>query len=96
MKLKYIDISVDKNKCINGIITKNGDLIQAGAVVLTTGTFLRGLIHIGEKKISAGRMGEDPSVGLSNTLEAFGFTLGRLKTGTPARLDGKNNRLEMP
>ena len=58
--------------------------------MLTTGTFLRGLIHIGEKKISAGRMGEDPSIGLSNTLESFGFTLGRLKTGTPARLDGNS------
>ena len=88
IEAEVFDISVDKNKRINGVITKNGDLIQAGAVVLTTGTFLRGLIHIGEKKISAGRMGEDPSVGLSNTLESFGFTLGRLKTGTPARLDG--------
>ncbi len=89
IEAEAFDISVDKNKHINGVFTKNGDLIQAGAVVLTTGTFLRGLIHIGEKKISAGRMGEDPSVGLSNTLESFGFTLGRLKTGTPARLDGK-------
>ena len=89
IEAEVFDISVDKNKRINGVITKNGDLIQAGAVVLTTGTFLRGLIHIGEKKISAGRMGENPSVGLSNTLESFGFTLGRLKTGTPARLDGK-------
>ena len=88
IEAEVFDISVDKNQRINGVITKNGDLIQAGAVVLTTGTFLRGLIHIGEKKISAGRMGEDPSVGLSNTLESFGFTLGRLKTGTPARLDG--------
>ena len=55
--------------------------------MLTTGTFLRGLIHIGDKRIPAGRMGEEPATGLSATLERFGFELGRLKTGTPARLD---------
>ena len=60
----------------------------AGAVVLTTGTFLRGLIHIGERQIPAGRVGEAPSAGLSRTLERAGFKLGRLKTGTPPRLDG--------
>jgi tRNA uridine 5-carboxymethylaminomethyl modification enzyme len=60
----------------------------AGAIVLTTGTFLRGLIHIGERQIPAGRMGEGPALGLSATLERLGFRLGRLKTGTPARLDG--------
>ena len=60
-----------------------------GAVVLTTGTFLRGLIHIGEKKIVAGRMNEKASVGLSDTLAREGFRLGRLKTGTPPRLDGR-------
>jgi tRNA uridine 5-carboxymethylaminomethyl modification enzyme len=58
-------------------------------VVLTSGTFLRGLIHIGDQKIPAGRVGEDPSLGLSGVLERFGVTLGRLKTGTPARLDGR-------
>jgi tRNA uridine 5-carboxymethylaminomethyl modification enzyme len=57
--------------------------------VLTTGTFLRGLIHIGEQQIPAGRVGEAPSLGLSATLERHGFTLGRLKTGTPPRLDGR-------
>jgi tRNA uridine 5-carboxymethylaminomethyl modification enzyme len=57
--------------------------------VLTTGTFLRGLIHIGEAKIPAGRVGEAPSLGLSATLERHGFPLGRLKTGTPPRLDGR-------
>jgi tRNA uridine 5-carboxymethylaminomethyl modification enzyme len=57
--------------------------------VLTTGTFLRGLIHIGEKQIPAGRVGEAPAVGLSRTLESIGFSLGRLKTGTPPRLDGR-------
>ena len=90
IEAEVFDISIDDNKRVNGVITKNGDVISTGAVVLTTGTFLRGLIHIGEKKISAGRMGEDPSVGLSNTLESFGFSLKRLKTGTPARLEGKS------
>ncbi len=58
-------------------------------IVVTTGTFLRGLIHIGDEKISAGRVGEAPSVGLAGSLSGFGFAMGRLKTGTPARLDGR-------
>ncbi|MBP1858749.1 tRNA uridine-5-carboxymethylaminomethyl(34) synthesis enzyme MnmG [Rhizobium herbae] len=74
---------------LSGIILADGRVISCGAVVLTTGTFLRGLIHIGNRKIPAGRVGEDPSLGLSGTLERFGLRLGRLKTGTPARLDGK-------
>src|SRR4029453_16520451 len=72
-----------------GIKTSEGREIAAGAVVLTTGTFLRGLIHIGEKQIPAGRVGEAPSIGLSGTLEKLGVRLGRLKTGTPPRLDGR-------
>jgi tRNA uridine 5-carboxymethylaminomethyl modification enzyme len=75
--------------CLAGIRLKDGRSIGAEAVVLTTGTFLRGLIHIGEQKIPAGRVGEGPSLGLSATLEGLGFTLGRLKTGTPPRLDGR-------
>ena len=71
-----------------GVVLKDGRTISSDAVVLTTGTFLRGLIHIGDRKIPAGRMNEDPALGLSGTLERAGFKLGRLKTGTPARLDG--------
>jgi tRNA uridine 5-carboxymethylaminomethyl modification enzyme len=71
-----------------GVRLCDGRVFGAGAVVLTTGTFLRGLIHIGERQIPAGRMGEGPALGLSARLERLGFQLGRLKTGTPARLDG--------
>jgi len=71
-----------------GIRLRDGRTVGASAVVITTGTFLRGLIHIGERQIPAGRMGEAPALGLSTTLERAGFRLGRLKTGTPARLDG--------
>ncbi len=67
----------------------DGRELRTGAVVITTGTFLRGLIHIGERKIPAGRAGEAPALGLSATLDRFGFDLGRLKTGTPPRLDGR-------
>jgi tRNA uridine 5-carboxymethylaminomethyl modification enzyme len=77
------------NGRVCGVKFADGREISCGAVVLTTGTFLRGLIHIGEKQIPAGRVGEAPALGLSNTLEKFGFTLGRLKTGTPPRLDGR-------
>jgi tRNA uridine 5-carboxymethylaminomethyl modification enzyme len=72
-----------------GVKFKDGREIACGAVVLTTGTFLRGLIHIGERQIPAGRVGEAPAMGLSTTLEKAGFVLGRLKTGTPPRLDGR-------
>ena len=74
---------------IAGVRLADGRAIHCGAVVLTTGTFLRGLIHIGKKQIPAGRMGEKPSTGLSTTLMQAGFRLGRLKTGTPARLDSR-------
>jgi tRNA uridine 5-carboxymethylaminomethyl modification enzyme len=75
-------------KQIAGLKLADGRELGAGAVVLTTGTFLRGLIHIGERKTPAGRVGEAPTMGLSLTLERLGFPLGRLKTGTPPRLDG--------
>ncbi|MCX7313152.1 MAG: tRNA uridine-5-carboxymethylaminomethyl(34) synthesis enzyme MnmG [Hyphomicrobiales bacterium] len=73
----------------SGVRLADGRTLSAGAVVLTTGTFLRGLIHIGEQQTPAGRVGEAPSLGLSNSLERAGFALGRMKTGTPPRLDGR-------
>ncbi len=74
---------------VRGVVTELGEALLAGAVVLTAGTFLRGLIHIGEEKIPAGRVGEAPALALSATLKHAGFRLGRLKTGTPPRLAGK-------
>ena len=74
---------------IAGVQLADGRALTAGAVVVTTGTFLRGLIHIGETQTPAGRTGEAPSVGLALTFERLGFALGRLKTGTPPRLDGR-------
>ncbi|TXR50247.1 tRNA uridine-5-carboxymethylaminomethyl(34) synthesis enzyme MnmG [Phyllobacterium endophyticum] len=74
---------------IAGVQLLNGTVLRCATVVLTTGTFLRGLIHIGEKKIPAGRAGEAPALGLSDTLARHDFALGRLKTGTPPRLDGR-------
>jgi tRNA uridine 5-carboxymethylaminomethyl modification enzyme len=82
------DLSVDNGR-VAAVVMKDSRILSCGSVVLTTGTFLRGLIHIGNKKIPAGRVGEDPSVGLSGTLLGLGLQLGRLKTGTPARLNGK-------
>ncbi|MCZ4432692.1 tRNA uridine-5-carboxymethylaminomethyl(34) synthesis enzyme MnmG [Agrobacterium sp. SOY23] len=77
------------NDRVAAVIMKNGSRIPCGAVVLTSGTFLRGLIHIGSEKIPAGRVGEMSSLGLSDTLARLGLVMGRLKTGTPARLDGR-------
>jgi len=80
---------------VAGVTLEDGRVLTAAAVVLTTGTFLNGLIHIGEKKIPAGRVGEAPARGLSEQLAALGLQMGRLKTGTPARLDGKTIRWDM-
>lgn len=77
---------------VAGVTTETGEELRAGAVVLTTGTFLAGLIHIGERKIPAGRAGEPPAQGISEQLRVAGLQLGRLKTGTPARLDGRTIR----
>lgn len=81
-----------------GVMTGAGETVRAGSVVLTTGTFLNGVIHRGDERIPAGRHGEDPSTGLAADLHAAGLMMGRLKTGTPARLDGRTiawDRLEM-
>ena len=78
-----------KDGRICGVKFADGRELACAAAVLTTGTFLRGLIHIGEKQIPAGRVGEAPALGLSTTLEKIGLALGRLKTGTPPRLDGR-------
>ena len=91
------DLIVDAEG-VAGVVTENGRHFRARRVVLTTGTFLRGMIHIGEKRIPAGRAGEAPALGLSDRLYALGFQLGRLKTGTPPRLDGSSiawDRLEV-
>ncbi len=81
------DLLVDHDG-VRGLLLGDGRRCATDRVVLTTGTFLNGLIHIGEEKIPAGRVGERPSLGLSHTLARYGFALGRLKTGTPPRLDG--------
>ena len=81
------DLIFDRSGRVAGAKTQSGKEISAGAVVVTTGTFLRGLIHVGADKIPAGRFGEARAVGLSYTFKRLGFRLGRLKTGTPPRLD---------
>lgn len=80
------DITMESDR-VRSVVLADGRTLCCGAVVLTTGTFLRGLIHIGEKQFPAGRMGEKQTAGLAETLQSAGFFLGRLKTGTPARLD---------
>lgn len=92
------DLILDNTGRIAGVKTQKGESYQCKSVVLTTGTFLRGLIHRGDEKIPAGRVGDEPAIGLGLTLERLGFPLGRLKTGTPARLDGRTidwQRLQM-
>jgi tRNA uridine 5-carboxymethylaminomethyl modification enzyme len=74
---------------VEAVVTAQGEILKAGAVVLTTGTFLRGLIHVGEERLPAGRAGDSSVVGLAYTLKRLGFARGRLKTGTPPRLDGR-------
>ncbi|MES2032719.1 MAG: tRNA uridine-5-carboxymethylaminomethyl(34) synthesis enzyme MnmG [Pseudomonadota bacterium] len=91
------DLIVEDGK-VAGAIGGSGDRYTAPRVVLTTGTFLKGIIHLGEKRIPAGRVGDAPAIGLSDRLYALGLDMGRLKTGTPARLDGSTiawDRLEM-
>jgi tRNA uridine 5-carboxymethylaminomethyl modification enzyme len=78
-----------KNKCIEGLVTTMGKVFSSSSIVLANGTFLNGLIHIGGTKITGGRMAEPSSKGLSEQLVSLGFNTGRMKTGTPARLDGR-------
>lgn len=82
------DLTFDAAGQVTAVVTAAGRQIRAGAVVVTTGTFLRGEIHIGETRIPAGRVGEAPSLGLAGTLRRIGLPMARLKTGTPPRLDG--------
>lgn len=89
VKEAAVEDLVIKGGKIQAVITARGERVDTEKTVLTTGTFLSGLIHIGEKKIPAGRVGEEPSLGLSKTLKKYKFALGRLKTGTPPRLDGR-------
>ena len=81
------DLIFDNDKQIAGVTCASGKKISTKKVIITTGTFLNGLIHLGDKTIPAGRHGDTPSIGLANSLYKTGFNIGRLKTGTPARLD---------
>ncbi|NBX66722.1 MAG: tRNA uridine-5-carboxymethylaminomethyl(34) synthesis enzyme MnmG [Proteobacteria bacterium] len=83
------DVILDSDRVVSGLRLTDGRAFTAKAVVITTGTFLRGVIHRGEEQSPAGRVGEAPSVGLALTLERLGMPLARLKTGTPARIDGR-------
>lgn len=84
-----VDLLTDNGK-VTGIVTQTGQVFHAKAVILTSGTFLNGLIHIGENNYGGGRSGERASVGISAALEGLGFEIGRLKTGTPPRVDGRS------
>jgi len=91
------DLVVEDGR-VTGVVGASGQIYGAGRVVLTTGTFLKGLIHLGDRRIPAGRAGEAPAIGLADRLYDSGLAMGRLKTGTPARLDGSTiawDRLEM-
>ncbi len=83
------DLVFDGSGALSGVVTAGGRKTRAGAVVITAGTFLRGVIHVGTKQTPAGRVGEAPAIGLAETIERLGFRLGRLKTGTPPRIDGR-------
>lgn len=89
IKQDTVDSLVVGSGRVRGVITSIGAHYESGAVIVTTGTFLKGLIHIGLDNYEAGRAGEFPSLGLSDSLKSLGFAMGRLKTGTPPRLDAK-------
>ncbi len=94
-----VDLITNKRgNAITGVVTQTGQVFDSKSVVLTSGTFLNGLIHIGESQYGGGRSGERASVGISASLEDLGFEIGRLKTGTPPRIDGRSidyNQLEV-
>ena len=83
-----VELIINKNK-VEGVKTNMGVEFKSKTVILTNGTFLNGKIHVGEKQFSGGRSGERPSIGLTSQLESFGFVSGRMKTGTPPRIDGR-------
>ena len=83
-----------ENNQISGFITLKGNKVSCNKLILTTGTFLNGLIHIGDERTPAGRFNEKPSTGLSEQLEKYNFKIGRLKTGTPPRLDSRTINFE--
>jgi len=89
-----VDFLMD-GEAVRGVILADASMLSAGAVVLTTGTFLRGVIHIGDVSRPGGRMGDRPSEKLAERIDGFGLDLGRLKTGTPPRLDGRTIRWDM-
>jgi tRNA uridine 5-carboxymethylaminomethyl modification enzyme len=94
LEAEVTDVAVDGGTVV-GVHLADGHELRAGAVVLTTGTFLRGLVHLGQDRWSAGRIGEQPAQKLAERLLACGFSLGRLKTGTPPRLNGRSIRWDM-
>src|SRR5436190_10893554 len=98
IKAEAVEDLIVTDGVVQGVVGATGTEYRAGRVVLTTGTFLKGVIHQGEARIPAGRIGDAPAIGLSDRLYASGLRMGRLKTGTPARLDGSTiawDRLEM-
>lgn len=90
IKQGTIEDLVIHNQCVSGVITKEGIAYDSKAIILSSGTFLRGLLHIGETNYSGGRAGDQPSVGVSASLEKYGLKLGRLKTGTPPRVNKRS------
>src|SRR4029077_5031671 len=98
IKAEAVEDLILDDGVVGGVRGASGEAYRAARVVLTTGTFLKGVIHRGELRIPAGRVGDAPAIGLSDRLYASGLKMGRLKTGTPARLDGSTiawDRLEM-
>jgi len=91
---KVISLILEDNK-VKGVKTEMGTEFTADTVILTAGTFINGLMHVGSVKVSGGRIGEPPVTGISEQLEHFGFEIGRMKTGTPARIDGRSVNFDM-